>query len=118
MHATRFFEVAVPEMARRRAALFGTLSGTLTFIVRDVGEWTVYLGSSEPVQAHADPEADLVLSLTPPAFEGFLRGDLDLPEAMASHSVAHDGDLGVLTRFSRLLVQAQSPLTVQFGGAR
>lgn len=116
MDAARFFEVAIPEMAQRRAALFGHLRGSLAFIIRGQGGWTVHLGAKVPVTPEADPKADLVLSFTPEAFDGFVDGSLDLERAMAEHQLAHEGDLGALTRFSSLLSADTNPLSVRLGG--
>ncbi len=109
MDAQRFFDIAVPELAKTKASLFGTLTGTLAFIVRGVGAWTVHLGdSAHPVEHEALKNADLVLSFDAPVFEEFLAGTLDLAQALEGNHIAHDGDLSVLLSFSRLLQQPSS----------
>ncbi|MCP4502093.1 MAG: SCP2 sterol-binding domain-containing protein [Deltaproteobacteria bacterium] len=111
MDAQRFFDIAIPELAAQKDALFSSLHGRLAFIIKDVGQWTVHLGNADiPVVAEAERDADLVLSFEALAFEEFLAGTLDLQEAMSKNRIAHDGDLKVLQHFSRLLQGPSSPL--------
>lgn len=110
MTPQRFFDVAIPQLAKEHASLFAALSGTLAFIVRDIGTWTVQLGNTDaPVIEGAKADADLVLSFEASAFDAFIDGSLDLQDALNKAQIAHDGDLAVLTRFSRLL---QSPASL------
>ncbi len=103
MDAARFFGTAIGALAKERP-VFGELSGRIVFVVQDTGAWTVRLGDlAQPVVAHAEPDADLVLSFGAETFERFLRGTLNLTQALRDHEVAHDGNLDVLLSFSELL---------------
>ena len=108
MDAKRFFDVAVPQLAAEHAGLFAALHGRIAFVIQGVGEWTVQLGSDHaPVLPGAARDADLVLSFHRGAFADFIAGTLDLNSAVARGEIAYDGDLSAVTRFGRLLQQAQ-----------
>ncbi len=105
-------------MARRRAVLFDNLHGTITFIIREHGSWTVQLGNTTtPVTAEADARADLVLAFSEEAFGRFLTGTLDLAKAVAHKQVMHRGDPTMLVRFSRLLAADRNVLATQMGAS-
>lgn len=105
-------------MARRRAALFDNLHGTITFIIREHGSWTVQLGNADaPVTPEADARADLVLAFSEEAFERFLAGTLDLGKAVAHKQVMHRGDPSMLVRFSRLLAEDRNVFATRMGAS-
>lgn len=112
MDAARFFDTALPQLAQEQAPLFAALHGRITFIVHDVGAWTVRLGDADtPVKHGVERDADLVLSFHKGAFADFLRGALDIKQALNDGDIAHEGDLTALTRFGRLLQTADVGLT-------
>jgi len=104
MPPQRFFDVALPAIAARREAAFGSLRGTISVAIAGDGAWTIHLGDLErPVTNGATPEADLTLFLTEQAFGHLLDGALDLDAAVERKAVGYRGDLGLLEKLGFLL---------------
>lgn len=111
MDVKRFFEVVLPHLVLRAFDDFIQQEGTLAFDVRGVGQWSFTFGSEEPVTTGLKEGAGLTLSFTPPAFEGFIDGSLDLMAAVARRDItAKGGKLHLLEAFSRVLKPPASDL--------
>jgi hypothetical protein len=114
MGPRRFFEVALPEMARRNVATFRNMQGRLCLSVGMAGTWTVHLGNTEkPVSEGPMLEPDLHLFFSEEAFDRLLDSSLDFEEAIAKRAVGYSGDVSLLEKLGYLLASGGNADTVQ-----
>ena len=104
MEPKRFFEVALPHMVARSFMDALQQQGSISFDVKNGGQWTFTFGSEEPVNRGLKPNAELKLMFTRRAFDGFLEGTLDTVEALRRREVVAIGtDFDLLEAFGRIL---------------
>lgn len=100
---TRFFEKVVPALVMQSFYDFLEQEGAIAFDVKDGGQWTFIFGSEEPVQPGLAPDAQLKLTFTRKAFDGFVDGSLDVVAAVQAKEVTGRGDFVLLEAFGRIL---------------
>ena len=109
-----YFDDLIPALARHKRDAFSALSGRIAIIVKSCGRWTIQLGDLDtPVVAGVTPDAELALSFTQKAFTGFLKGDLDIENALEHGQIAFDGKLQLLTNFGLLMQDAQDFVSIR-----
>ncbi|GMU60481.1 MAG: hypothetical protein AMXMBFR34_22440 [Myxococcaceae bacterium] len=99
----RFFEKVVPALVMQSFYDFLEQEGSISFDVKDAGQWTFVFGSEEPVQRGLTKDAALKLTFTKKAFDGFVDGSLDVVAAVQAKEVTGKGDFSLLEAFGRIL---------------
>jgi hypothetical protein len=113
--AERFFSVRLPRHIADNVEKFAAQQGTVAFHVRGKGRWTVRMGNlEEPVVPGLADDAELTLWFSPDAFEGFVKGSLDVAGSLERNEIAFDGDAALLERFGLLLTPATTALGTRF----
>ncbi len=114
--ARHFFGRLLPRHIVDNVEKFAALQGCLAFYVRDQGKWSVRLGNLEtPIEDGMAPDAELSLWFSAAAFEGFIKGTLNIAKALAQQDVAFEGDPTLLERFGFLLTASTSALGTRLG---
>lgn len=89
---------------------FLAVHGTIAFWVGDRA-WTLQFGDVEsPVIDGALDGASLSLRFTPPAFDGFVDGTLDVGAAVGSGDVSAEGELELFEILSTFMLPVQRGL--------
>jgi hypothetical protein len=99
----RFFEKVVPALVMQSFYDFLEQEGSISFDVKDGGQWTFIFGSEEPVRPGLKADAALRLTFTKKAFDGFVDGTLDVVEAVRAKEITGTGDFLLLEAFGRIL---------------
>jgi hypothetical protein len=111
MSPKRFFEVALPHMVVRSFIDFLQTQGSISFDIRNGGQWTFTFASDQPVSAGLKPDATLKLAFTRRAFEAFLGGTLDPVDALRRREIVCAGtDFHLLEAFGRILQPPKTDL--------
>jgi hypothetical protein len=99
----RFFEKVVPALVMQSFFDFLEQQGAIAFDVKGAGQWTFVFGSEEPVVPGLNADAELTLTFTKKAFEGFVDGTLDVVAAVQARDISGQGDFALLEAFGRIL---------------
>ncbi|MEW5849354.1 MAG: SCP2 sterol-binding domain-containing protein [Myxococcota bacterium] len=114
-YAKRFFTSQLPRHIVQNIEKFGAQQGSISFYVRNQGKWTLRMGDLEtPIQEGMDDAADLKLWFAASAFEGFIKGTLDVASAIDKEEIQFDGDVSALERFGFLLTASTSAIGTRF----
>jgi hypothetical protein len=115
--ATRTFFERLPVLALSRIERFASTTGTIVFVVDDVGAWTFRMGNLEaPVAAGIAADRGLTLYFSALAFESFIAGAADVGALARDGGLHASGDLGLLERFGLFLQPPKSALSWRLGG--
>ena len=113
--ARRFFARMLPKHIIQHVEKFAVLQGTVSFSVKEQGKWTLRLGNLEtPIEEGMAEDADLSLWFSAKAFEEFIKGTLNIMEAITQKNLAFDGDPAMLERFAALMTPSTSALGTRF----
>lgn len=107
----RFFEVQLPQMVLRSFFDHLQQEGTITFDVKDAGQWSFTFGSEEPIKPGLADKPGLALTFTRQAFLQLVDGTLDVTAAVQKKEVTVKGrDFLLFENFGRLLAPPATDL--------